>query len=190
MRDDDQVFIFTKAELGLIKATFADNDELIYAIRKVFLQFPLTDAERKLIKAQVTPEVLAVLRKRILPEWTEWYPLTQIPDFFSTLTSEIEKRGVEDMAPMFAAKQLEEDYLKQQFGVLESGDFNVAAPIELIKLRKLEGKPPYQQYVDTTARNYLLGYIDPMLGHIKILAGTKEETPEQQEKRLTRDSAK
>lgn len=198
MRDPDQVFIFNKGELQLIKATFADNDELIYAIRKVFLQIPLTDADMALIKAQVTPAVLAVLRKRILPEFNDDYPLTQIPDFFSTLTKDIEKLGVKDMGPLFEAKQLEEDYLLQQFEVLANLDGTVTyiadkatyiADISLERLRSMLGKSDERRYIDTTARNYLLGYIDPMLLHMKTLAGAKDETPDQQEKRLKRNSA-
>lgn len=189
-RDKDQVFIFSKGELALIKTVFGDNDELLYAIRKVFLQFPLTEAETKLVQAQVTPEVLAVIRKRILPDFSEDFPLTQIPDFFSTLTADMEKFSVADMAPIFASKDLQEDYLAQQLEVFADLSKAGTEDINLAQMRVLKGKDPETQFVHTKARNYLLGYIDPMLNHLKTLAGTKDETPEEQEKRLKRDSNK
>ena len=64
MPDKDQVFIYNDAELEVIKNTFAENDELLYAIRNVFFQFPLTDGQKVLIKNGVTPEVLNVLKKQ------------------------------------------------------------------------------------------------------------------------------
>lgn len=186
--DKDQIFIFTKVELGLIKATFADNDELIYAVRNVMLQVPLSPAEQELIKKQITPEVFGVIKKKLLPDFTGDYPLTQIPDFYATLTQDLKNCSVADMHPLFEAKILEKDYLAQQLSVL-AGE-NTAEVIKLAELHKLEDKDQLTRYVHATARNYLLGYIDPMLRDLKIIAGQKEETPEDQAERMTRSSSK
>lgn len=181
MPNKDQVFIFNKDELSLIKNTFAENDILLYTIRKVFLQFPLTETEKGLLRMAVTPEVWKVLKKRILPDLSPEFPLGQLPSILTTLTQMVQQRSEEDMVAQFAAKKIEIDYLTQQFEVLR--DLDAPQPIKLAELAKLE-------YVSITAYLFLLGYIDPSLLMIKTLAGSKEETPEEQTARLKADSNK
>lgn len=194
MRDKDQVFIFNQEELSLIKNTFADNDTLLYTVRKVLLQFPLTDAEKNLIKMSVTPEVLRVLKKRILPEIGDEFPLGQLPSILTTLGESLKVKSVEEMAPLIEAKALEIEYLRQRFASLEAittgyvGD--VVPEFSLASFAKIDISNPTKSYIQLQAYLFLLGYIDPMLGFIKSIAGTKEETAEQQKKRLVRDSSK
>jgi hypothetical protein len=205
-RDKDQVFIFNNDELQLIKNVFADNEELLYAVRSVFLQFPLSDAQKEMIKTQVTPPVINALRKRILPEISDEFPLTQLPSLLTTLTEQLKVKDVQEMAPQFEAKMLQIKYLEQQFAVLAGED--VEEKIRLIELGSLEemtndglmagepvnphmgSKSPYRAFVHSTAYLFLLGYIDPMLNFIRTIAGQKGETLEQLTERLRRDSSK
>lgn len=182
--------MFTKDELSLLKNTFADNDTLLYTIRKVFLQFPLTEVEKHLIQMAVTPEVLRVLRKRILPELSPEYPLGQIPSLLTTLTQQIQAKNYDEMYEQFEAKDLEIRYLEQQFKVLV--DFESEQPIRLSAMANLTREPGDSgtMFARVTAYLFLLGYIDPMLNMIRVLAGEKNETPEEQEKRLSKDSTK
>lgn len=182
MPEKDQVFIFSNDELSLIKNTFADNDTLLYTIRKVFLQFPLTDTEKGLLKMAITPEVWKVLKKRILPEISNEFPLGQLPSILTTLTEQLKVKDAAEMADQFTAKQLEIDYLTQCFNTLKDLD----TP-QTISIKKMGDTI---DYVNMNAYLFLLGYIDPMLGFIKSLAGQKDETLEEQKKRLTRDSNK
>lgn len=187
MPDKDQIFIYNKDELSLIKNTFANNDPLLYTIRKVFLQFPLTEAEKGLIKQAVTPEVYAILRKRILPDIGPEYPLGQLPSVLTTLTQDIRQKSVEDMAPQLAAKKIEIDYLTERFDALQGVEHE--NPTMLSKMAEITGDAG-NDYVGLTAYLFLLGYIDPSLLMIKMLAGDKDETPEEQVERLKKDSAK
>jgi len=187
--DKDQYFIFSVAELSLIKNTFAENDELLHAVRNVLLQFPLSDGQKALLSVGVTPAVIDVLKKRIMPDLAPTFPIGQLPSILTTLTENLKVLSPREMAPHFEAKQLEIAYLKQQFAVLETKDFSNQT-IKLADLAVLENKTPDQQYVEMHAYLFLLGYIDPMLAMIRNLAGTKEETPDQQKKRLTRNSNK
>lgn len=190
MRDPNQVFIFNDEELELIKGTFADNEALLYTVRKVLLQFPLTDAERGLIKLSITEPVWKVLKKRILPEISDEFPLTQLPSLLTTLIDQLKVKSVEEMAPLFGAKELEIAYLEQQFTRLADIDATVEEKIKLSDLSKFGRKSPVQIYMDTQAYLFLLGYIDPMLMFIKSIAGTKKETVEEAKQRMTRDSSK
>ncbi len=188
MRDKNQVFIFNDEEISLIKNTFADNDALLYAVRKVFLQFPLTGPERGLIKLVITPEVHAVLKKRILPEISDDFPLSQLPSILTTLTEQLKVRSPEEMQPLFRAKALEISYLEQQFEVLKDVDGNLPQPIQLKELGMMEMEAT-STYIKLQAYLFLLGYIDPMLQFIKSIAGEKTETVEDAKKRLTRNSS-
>lgn len=188
MRDKDQVLMFNNAEIGLIKAVFADNDELLYVIRKVLLQFELSKEEIATLKTFMNPELHAVVKKRVFPDWGSEYPLTQIPSFVTSLTTEIRQRKEEDMIGLFEAKEIEMDYLEQQFKVLNGED--VEQKINLIDLARLKGKDSHQKFVDMTAYLYLMGHIDPMLVFLKNIAGQKTETVEQAKKRMTQNSSK
>lgn len=191
MRDKDQVFIYNKAELELIKRVFADNDELLYAIRAVFLQFPLTEKQQEMIKTQVTEPVINILRKRILPEPSDDFPLTQLPSILTTLTNDLKTKDAEDMTLQFHAKQLEIRYLRQQFAVLANIEKRTEDTLwlKLCNFADLTGDTNLD-FVHMTAYLFILGYVDPMLNFIKSIAGQKEETAEEQANRLRRDSSK
>lgn len=183
--EKDQVFIFNEAELSLIKNTFSENEPLLYAIRKVFLQFELNDGDRAMLKL-VNENVLNVLKKRMLPELSNVFPLGQLPSLMSTLTRQLEGKDVRDMALQFKAKQVQIDYLTQQFAVLAGG---AGGTIKLADLGTIT-EDPEETFINMTAYLFLLGYIDPMLIMIKTIAGKKEETLAQLNERLKRDSNK
>ncbi len=187
-RQPGQVFIFNDEELELIKRTFAENETLLYTVRKVLLQFPLTDAEKNLIKLSVTPEVVRVLKKRILPEISEEFPLTQIPSILTTLTEQLKTKSVDEMGPLFSAKLTEIAYLEQQFTALS--DLEAPQPIKLKDMELTQGRSSFDSYVAAQSYLFLLGYIDPMLGFIQSIAGQKDETVEAAKKRMDRNSSK
>lgn len=186
MPDKNQLTIFSKDEMSLLKNTFSNNDTLLYTIRKVFLQFPLTDVEKGLIKTFVTETVYNVLRKRILPVLSPEFPLGQLPSILTTLTQDIRAKDAEMMADQFAAKQLEIDYLEQQFAVLK--DLEALQPIKLADMARIDSDTE-AVFVNITAYLFLLGYIDPSLLMIKALAAEKEETPEETKERMLKDSS-
>lgn len=188
MRDKEQLFIFNDAELSLIKNTFAENDELLYAVRKVLLQFERSDDDKKLLST-LTPEVLRILKKRMLPELGDEFPIGQLSHMLTTLTNDIKSKSLEDMELLFKAKELEIEYLEQQFAVLANGGEGV----EFLKLKDFEtikGKQAEEAFVGVTVYLFLLGYIDPMLNFLKSIAGKKTETIEEAKERMTRNSSK
>lgn len=183
--------MFSDAEISLIKNTFAgENEENLYLIRNVLLQFPLSKEERVRLKAIMTDEVYKVVKKRIFPEIDPEVPLFNLSDMYQTLSQDLQKHGVEEMAPLFDAKMLEIDYLRQQFEILKDPETVLIDGIFLDRLAELKNKPYVQKYVDTTARNYILAHVDTMINHLKVLAGQKDESVDDIKKRLTRDSSK
>lgn len=190
MRDKNQQLMFNEAELRLIKTVFGDNDDLLYAIRKVLLQGNLTDNEANSIRQQVTPEVFAVVKKRILPDLDLDAPFGQIGDLYRTLSSQLSSKDVEQMGPQFDAKKLEVDYLSQQFDVLKDMDKPLGTSVIRLDDMKMITTNHYVNYVNHTARDFLIGFVDSMLNMLKAIAGEKTETPEQQKERITRNSSK
>jgi len=186
--EKDQYFIYSEAELSLIRNTFAENDELLYAIRNVLLQFPLSDGQKAILSSQMNENILNVLKKRLLPTLAGDFPLGQLPSLLTTLTEDLKVLNAKEMQDKFESKQLEIMYLTQRFEVLETG----AELEECIGLEDMANIFDLEEdtYVNISAYLFLLGYIDPMLGMIKNIAGQKDETPEEQKKRLTRDSSK
>lgn len=196
--------MFSNAELSIIKNVFADNEELLYAIRNVFHQFPLSDTQLKSLQTQITPEVIAILKKRILPTLDPDAPLSQLADIRVTLTEQLKTKSIQDMAPLLAAKETEMTYLRERFEALEcivKGEEPAKDALKLVDLANFtnvsEFLPEEAQFenafhavVGLTAYLFLLGYIDPRLNDLKIIAGIKEETPDEQKKRLERNSTK
>lgn len=190
MRQPGQILMFSDVELEVIKKTFANNEDLLFAVRKVLLQGELTEEEKKMIKAFITPEAMGVIRKRILPEIDLESPFGQIGNLLFTLQDHLKVKGVEEMTPLFEAKSVEIHYLNQQLEILADIDGKIIPTVRLKDLATFDGKEPSRLYADITAYNFILGYVDPMLLHLKTMAGQKTETIEEVKKRIQRDSNK
>lgn len=193
MREKGQIFIYNDQEIELIKNTFAENEELLYAFRKVLLQFPVSEIDKSIIKKSFNDNVLAVVAKRILPEMSDEFPIGQAGDFYQTLNGDLNVKSVEEMEATFDAKQLQVEYLTQQMNVMKSiynGTDAVEETIKLDELKNLRGKTAYERYFHTKARNFLLSYIDSMLALINSTAGQKKETVDEAKTRMKRDSSK
>lgn len=188
--------MFSDAELSLIKNTFAgDGEDFLYLIRNVLLQFPMSEEDKKKLKGVMSAEVYRVVKKKLLPEVDPDLPFGQLGDLNQSLTNDLKVKGVEDMAPLFAAKRLEIDYLTQQFEYLMDVEREFTPSIVLDEMAVINrhgeqgAANVYDNYVNTTARNWLLGYVDSFLIQLKTLAGSEKETVEEAKKRLTRDSS-
>lgn len=187
MRQKGQLFIYNDKELELIKNTFSENEDLLYAIRNVLLQFPLSDLDKQNLKL-LNDDVVAVIKKRIFPQIDSEAPLTQLSDMYQTLNEDLKTKSIEEMDLLFEAKILEVDYLTQQFSILRG--LNVEEVIKLDELANLKGKNSSLRFIHTKARNFLLPFVDSMLMLLKNIAGSKNETVEETKKRLDRNSNK
>ena len=187
VRDKDQLMRFNKAELALLKAVFADNEDLLFAIRKVLLQFPINEAEQAMIKGVLNEQVYALIKKFFLPELDPEAPLFQLTDMINTLSLDMKAKGVEEMKPLMYAKVTEIAYLDQQLKVLKGDD---EGEIRLSKMVEVIGLDEFESYVNITTRNYLLSWVDSNIQQMKFLAGKKEETVEDTLTRLAKNSSK
>jgi len=186
-RNFNQKMRFSDGDLTILKYTFADNDELLYTLRKVFLQFELTADEQKLVKA-LTPELLAIIKKELIPELDPNVPLFQMQDLFNVVNfqePDLFKLGME-----IEARLIEKKYLQQQFEILAGGRGNgeIILANLLPKDTFVAGERDGITYL--SARNLIVRHVETQLNVFKLLAGQSNETVDQTKERLQRDSAR
>lgn len=175
---------YTDEELALMKNTFSENDELLVAIRKVFLQLPLQQFEKELIQGIAQhEEVITLLRKSILPEIDGDAPFNQVIDLWMTV--ETKDKEPESAYLQLVAREKLINYLEQQLKVLTGG----AEKIKFSTLVDLS-KPKDEVFTNMIMRNTLIHHIEMQLNTFSILAGQKNETVEQTRERLLKDSLK
>jgi len=179
--DANQITRFSKGEMELIRNTFGgDGEQILYQIRNVFMQFE--SEPPKLHK-----DVLAVLKKMILPELDIDVPLGQQADNYISLSN------INQIPPDVAflhikAKDIVVNYLKQQFAELESGKLGT---IILEDLKKPEGKTDEERFTSMMAFTFLVNaYIDSCLLNLKTLANQTEKTEEQLKEEAKANSTK
>lgn len=193
-RKKQQVMRFTDAELSLIKNTFAENDELLKAMRKVFLQMPLDVIDKDLLSVFKSKELLAVVRKAWLPELDPEAPFHQLIDLLMTV--DIKEKTPDEAYPHIVARKGVINYLEQQFRVLETLD----ADLQKIAFADLAHVPEstrgtlerdaFLVYINFAARNTIISHTEQQIDQLRHLAGLKEETVEETQKRLRQDSSK
>lgn len=184
MPEKDQKMRFTRAELSLMKNTFADNENLLFALRKFILGFTLSKEETAFLAVATKGETYKLVKKIFTPELDPASPLFQLVDM--TLGLNVDMKGQTEgySLPYIKAKEIEIDYLEGRISALGGGK---DSSYTLAGLRDLSHEDAFPRIL---ARNYLLSYIDSYCNEIKFLAGTKEETVEETLKRLQKNSNK
>ena len=192
MRDKDQKIRFTDSDMNLIKALFGDDAEIVYVIRKVLLQFELSTVEKMSLEKMINDKTKVLLTRFFLPYLESDAPLFQMTNLILGLGSDTKSLDPISAWPHIQAKKLEIEYLEQQLKVLFGGTDK--PKILLADLGGLSGyseeKHAEGAWVNVTAWNFILSYIDSNLAQMKVLAGLKSETVEQTKLRLGRDSTK
>jgi hypothetical protein len=184
-RQIGQQMRFNDLELSLMKNTFAENEDFLFIIRKVLLQFPLDVMEADQLKGFMTDGVYTLLKKAFLPALDPDAPLFQLVDLQMGLNVDFKSYRIDEMGPYIESKQLVIEYLEQQFEVLK--DSKSKMPISLAKMGDLKDQ---NAAINILSRNYILSYVDSNLQQIKFLAGKKEESVEDTKDRLKKDSSK
>lgn len=188
MRQKNQLMRFNDSELNLMKALFADNEDLLFVIRKVLLQFELLETEKNVLNKVVNETVFALLKKVFLPSLEADAPLLQLTDMRIALNVDLKGKTPFEASLLIKSKALEIKYLEQQFAILK--DLDKKPKIKLDDLADLDVEDEDTALINITAWNYLVAYIDGNLQQVKFLAGKTEETVEQTKERLAKNSAK
>jgi hypothetical protein len=185
-----QTMRYSEEELQLIKSVFAENDELLKAIRKVFYQLPLTALDLSLLSIAFAgkEEVKKILRKTYLPEITGDLPIQQNFDLWLTL--HLKDMPVAEAAIHIKSVKIWIDYIEQQLKVIEKGNYGKKQKIVFNKLVDIKDKVDWDMYADMLARNTIINHTEQQLRQLQILAGLKTETTEETIERISKDSNK
>ena len=165
MKEVSQKSRYSEEELSMISASFFENNDLLMAIRKFFLQGELTPHQEQYLKS-LTPDITKLLRKCLLPEIDPDAPLHQVVDLWLTIdtTNKLPEDSILDMK----ARKIVISYLEQQFDRLrEDKEFG---NIELKDLVYNDRKNNDQAFTELKARNTLLSHIDVHIEELRILA--------------------
>ena len=156
---------YTEKELSLISNTFLDNNELLMALRKFFLQGELNTQEQILIR-ELNQDTIFIIRKNLLPEIDPNAPFHQVVDLWVSIDTL--NKLVEDVYFDMKARKIVIDYLEQQFERIKRG--KDVGDIELKKLVFDGKKDNIAAFVELKARNTILTHIDRHLEELRILA--------------------
>lgn len=177
---------YSDEELSLIKGAFAENDDALKALRKHFLQLPLSTLDQAML-APIKKEkaLLDLIRKTLLPTLDGDAPFHQIIDLWMTI--ELKDRATPEAIHNIESRIVLMDYLDQQLSLLEGKGKEKIRFEDLIKRGDKNDK---EYYVDVSARMSIIAHVEIQLAMFEILAGQKAETVEQTRKRLEQDSTK
>ena len=170
---------YTDKELGLIKSTFAEDEAVLIALRKKFLDFPMSEVESNMVKFNADTQ--AVIEKTFNPTIDPDAPIHQVIDLWMTV-------DIKDTTPEVAGRNLRArdiviKYLEQRL----AGKKPTITFKSLSYNRKNDDET---NLVNQIARNTILGHVEQQLNQLNFLAGTKDETVEELMERLNKDSAK
>lgn len=192
MEKKKQTMRFSDDELGLIKSVFADEQERLFAMRKLFLQMPLDVIDKSYLEVfQKNDPLMKVVRKAFLPELEPTAPINQEVDLIMTL--ELKDKSPEQALPHIMARQMLIQYLDEQLYRMSGG--NVEEGLSFEDLSELP-KPTDARsmiradelYARLVARNMLVSHVEMQLNQFNVLGGMKEETIEQTKERLQKNS--
>ena len=180
---------FSEKELITIKGVFAENDELLRTMRKVFYQMPLNAVDLSALELTFKnkPELHRVLRKCFLPEVEADVPFQQQIDLWMTI--QLKEMMVGEASVHLDSIQIWIDYMEQQLEVLKTGKYK-KPKIDFKELTDIKEDIPTERFAKVLARNTIINHVEQQLNQILILAGMKTETPEETLERLSKDSNK
>lgn len=191
MEKKKQVFRFDDVELSLMKNTFAENDELLKAIRKVFLQTELSAVDKSLLSIlKGNDQLIKLINKTFNPQIDPDAPFHQLVDLWMTI--DLKDKPISELLPVFNARKLLINLIEQGLENIELVANNSAQTIDvkLSNLVSLKGKSAEEFYAELTARNSLISHVEAQLGQISILAGQKDESVEKTKEKLLKNSNK
>lgn len=177
---------WSEAQLAIVKGAFAENELAINAIRKVLLENDLSDTEETVLQTTVRENkaVQEVLRRHYCPTLVVDAPIGQVQDRLTGVP-------VEQLDPMMATLHAEATEKAEACMAAHIDELFTGKPgMSFKSLYVNDREKPEDTFVGLMARNKYIVDAERLTHHLSLLAGRKEESPEETMKRLRKDSAK
>lgn len=177
---------FSDKEFSLLKNTFADREDLLIIIRKVFLQIELTKEEQAIRLTIFNSEVVSAMRKLFLPEIDGNEPYQQVTDLWGRAQINIEDK-IEDANILITAHGTFLEYIRQQLNSLNGTE---EVYIKFTDLNYIYEAEATVKAINLIARQKIIKHVEDNIGQLMIIAGRKEESEEDQLKRIYQNGNK
>lgn len=172
-------------EIQLLKNAFAGNEELLKAVRSLFLGFKVSPNEAILIKSTFSdPKLVKALRKRMYPVIESEVAIGESSDYWFGTEGEIIGKDPSTVRQIVEHKKLNLDMLVQAFGLLKDPS---GKKIDIAYEPDFE-KDPYQ--IGLLARLKYIRTVETGLMILKVIAGQKAESVQAAKERLEKDSSR
>ena len=187
-----QTMRFSQTELELMKSAFQDRDEVLFALRRHFLQQELNENEQEMIKAVLNEDVFGLVKKVFLPDIDDngIIPLGQISSLWFQVHSDIKSVPVEDTFNIIKSRELFIKYITQQLRLLEGTVIESDDIILLKELLETEEIDAEDLLVNMKAWNSIVSYVEQMLLQIRQLAEIKEISEDELKEKHKKNSTK
>lgn len=180
----DNKFMFSNKEIDLIKTTFAENEELLKNLRKLWFGADLSKEVKEDIKNTFSnKDLLEAVRHKVYGLNNFDTPIGQLSDFWVGVEKQIFGASRDTIEQAVQSKILVLGMFEKAFKLLENPDGERV--VVDFKPSMVDGLQ-----IALIARNLYMQAIETSLITILTIAGKKEETLEETLKRLQKDSNK
>ncbi len=174
---------YSDRELDLINKTFAENEDLLKAIRKKVLQMELSGTEEQMLTSTIKGDVLTLIRKVFIPELDGNASISNLSDKHWVHT---EDRALDAIYFDILVNEKKYEYLEK--AVENITDFSEDNTLK--ELVNREGKKEHEVCVNYATRAKIMNHVESILQAVFVIAGKKDETVEARLKRMGADSSK
>lgn len=181
-----QKMLISDMEIALIKSTFVENDGLLQIMRSLFEGLEVSQSDRELIKSIFSNNDLRnLIIKRFYPTINGDSPIGQTVDIW--LGPAVDGKGLNEIREEIIIYNKFVKLLKKALALLDN-PFGESVDLGVNIDSNIMVEDPF--FSTLLARNKFIKYIESQLVMLKVIAGQKEETPQQAKKRLEGDSNK
>lgn len=170
----------------IIKGVFAENDELLFTMRKLFFGAELTAGEKELIKNTFKDKAIVdVFQRKLYSKENYSTEIGHVSDFWIGAETQIFGSSRDTIYQTIKSKEMILENFEKALALLSNPD-GERADISTMKM-SLEADP---LGVGLLVRILYMKAIESALHNVKTIGGLKTETVEETMKRLLKDSSK
>lgn len=176
--------MYNDKEIELIKMTFAENDALLIAVRKLLFGAEISKEEKNMIKKSFSSdEVINVFKKKVYGLNDLSTPVGQLSDFWIGAEKQIAGMDKNTIKQVVQSKARVLDMFERGLELLKNPDGEKVVVTYVPALEDELG-------INLISRNLYMQAIETALLTVKVIAGSKTESVEETVKRLKKDSSK